>query len=255
VDVEPGPVDLAYDDERLADVYDAENPWHPQDDFYLALDLAADAVLDVGCGTGTRLAAARERGHLGRLVGVDPGTGMLAVARRKSGRVQWIRGHAETLDLGRRFDLVTMTGHAFQVLLDDDHVRAALRGFARHLVPGGLLAFETRNPSARAWEQWALDDGRTVVETSAGERVEVWIDGVRWHAPDLVSFEAHNRFLATGELLSCASRLRFVDPEHLLRLLTEEGFAVEGWFGDWDRTPVSASSPEVIVLARPRPGS
>ena len=250
MEVEAVRVDPAYDDERLARVYDAENPWHPQDDFYLALDLAADAVLDVGCGTGTRLAVARERGHLGRLVGVDPGRGMLAVARRKSDRVQWVRGDAQTLDLGRRFDLVTMTGHAFQELLDDDAVRAALRSFARHLVPGGLLAFETRNPAARAWERWAADGGHDVVVTSAGERVEVWIDGVGWHPPDLVSFRAHNRFLATGELLSSAGRLRFVDPEHLRRLLREEGFEVEGWFGDWDRGPVGGTSPEVVVLAR-----
>lgn len=244
-------VDPAYSDERLARVYDAETPWHPQDDFYLALDLASDAVLDVGCGTGTRLARARAVGHTGRLVGADPAEAMLAVARTKTDRVQWVRGSAQALDLGRRFDLVTMTGHAFQVLLDDDAVRAALRTFGRHLVPGGLLAFETRNPAARAWEHWATDDSRDVVETAAGERVEVWIDGVRRHGDDLVSFGAHNRFLATGEVVSCPSTLRFVDPEHLRRLLGEEGFTVEGWYGDWDRGPVTPDSPEVIVLARP----
>jgi SAM-dependent methyltransferase len=244
-------VDAAFTDERLARVYDAENGWHPQDDFYLALDLAAGAVLDVGCGTGSRLARAREMGHPGLLVGVDPAVAMLAVARAKADRVHWVLGSAQSLDLDRRFDLVTMTGHAFQVLLDDDGVRAALRAFRRHLVPGGLLAFETRNPAARAWECWAGDDSHDVVETAAGERVEVWIDGVRRHGEDLVSFDAHNRFLATGELVSCRSTLRFVDPRHLRRLLEEEGFAVEGWFGDWDRGPVTPDSLEVIVLARP----
>ena len=32
-------------------------------------------------------------------------------------------------------------------------------------------------------------------------------------------------------------------------MLEDGGFRVDGWFGDWDRTPVAASSPEVIVLA------
>lgn len=34
------PVDEGYADPGLARLYDAECPWHPQDDFYLALDLA-----------------------------------------------------------------------------------------------------------------------------------------------------------------------------------------------------------------------
>jgi SAM-dependent methyltransferase len=244
-------VDPAYDDQRLSRVYDAENPWHAQDDFYLALDLAADAVLDMACGTGTRLARAREEGHRGRLVGVDPGRGMLAVARAKTDRVQWVRGDAQTLELGRHFDLVTMTGHAFQVLLDDDAVRAALRTFHHHLVPAGLLAFETRNPASRPWEGWTVAETRQVVSTPDGERFEVWVDGARAHDGDLVTFEGYTSVPSTGELLVGSSTLRFVDPGHLRRLLADEGFAVESWFGDWDRSPVTPTSPEIVVLARP----
>lgn len=248
---EPNAVEGVYDDQRLARVYDAENPWHEQDDFYLALDLAAATVLDVGCGTGTRLARAREEGHRGRLVGVDPGRGMLAVARAKTDRVQWLRGYAQTLDLGRRFDLVTMTGHAFQVFLDDDSVRGALRGFHRHLAPGGLLAFETRNPSSTPWGSWTAANTRQVVTTVDGERFEVWVDDARIHDGDLVTFVGYTRVLSTGELLVNPSTLRFVDPAHLRKLLADEGFAVEGWFGDWQRGPVTPESPELVVLARP----
>jgi hypothetical protein len=32
-------------------------------------------------------------------------------------------------------------------------------------------------------------------------------------------------------------------------LLREAGYRIDGWFGDWDRTPVTPSSPEVIVVA------
>lgn len=64
------------------------------------------------------------------------------------------------MDLDRRFDLVTMTGHAFQVLLDDESVRAALLNFHRHLAPDGLSAFESRNPQARAWESWVAEQFR-----------------------------------------------------------------------------------------------
>ena len=49
--------------------------------FYLPLIMSAEGVLDVGCGTGALLHWARETGHTGRLVGLDPAEGMLDVAR------------------------------------------------------------------------------------------------------------------------------------------------------------------------------
>ncbi|MDP3890285.1 trans-aconitate 2-methyltransferase [Nocardioides sp.] len=245
--------DEGFANPRLAELYDAECPWHPQDDFYLALDLQAASVLDVGCGTGTRLTAAREAGHTGDLVGVDPAPAMLSIAHSKTDRVEWVHGDAQSLDLERTFELVTMTGHAFQVLLDDTAVRAALARFHRHLTPGGLLAFETRNPAARSWEGWRRDTTQQVVANPRGEEFEVWVDDPVTHGEDLVTFQALTRELATGERLPSSSTLRFIDPEHLRALLEEQGFDIEGWYGDWDRGPVTSTSLEVIVLAR-RPG-
>ena len=53
----------------------------------------------------------------------------------------------------QEFDLVVMSGHAFQVLLGDDEIRSALAAVRAALVPGGRFAFETRNPPARTWER------------------------------------------------------------------------------------------------------
>jgi ubiquinone/menaquinone biosynthesis C-methylase UbiE len=55
------------------------------------LDLArlrkAEAVLDVGCGTGTLALAAKERvGETGRVVGIDPGPRQINRARSKAAR-------------------------------------------------------------------------------------------------------------------------------------------------------------------------
>jgi SAM-dependent methyltransferase len=244
------PVDEAYTDAEFAGLYDAENPWHPMDDFYQRLDLAAASVLDVGCGTGTRLARTRSGGHRGRLDGVDPAEAMLAVARSKSDGVAWIRGDAQGLDLGERFELVTMTGHAFQLLLDDTAVRAALGAFRRHLEPGGLLAFETRNPAPRPWEAWVRDATLLEITAPDGTPYESWVEEPVAHDGDLVTFVGAVRNLRTGTQRRTTSTLRFVDPGHLRELLAEARFDVEGWFGDWDSSPVTAASPEVIVLAR-----
>lgn len=141
-------VDDCYTDPVLVALYDVLNPWAACDEFYLSLLLSATAVLDVGCGTGRLLHRAREAGHTGRLCGLDPAEAMLARARRRQD-VEWVLGDLTSVTWNQEFDLVVMTGHAFQVLLGDDELRTALTTIHTALVPGGRFAFETRNPSAR----------------------------------------------------------------------------------------------------------
>jgi hypothetical protein len=67
-----------------------------------------------------------------------------------------------------------MTGHAFQTILGRDHTERFLDSVARCLHVGGLFAFESRNPAARAWEGWAerppvsiiMPDGKVVSVTT-----------------------------------------------------------------------------------------
>lgn len=59
-----------------------------------------DRVLDVACGTGAlTLAAAEIVGPSGSVVGLDANPEMLAVARRKSGKIEWVEARAENLPL------------------------------------------------------------------------------------------------------------------------------------------------------------
>jgi ubiquinone/menaquinone biosynthesis C-methylase UbiE len=243
------PVDAAYGDKRLAALYDALNPWGPSEDFYLDHVMRAESVLDAGCGTGTLLSRARQSGHTGSLTGLDPAAGMLAVARAKGDGVTWVRGDVRALNLGRAFELITMTGHAFQVLLDDEDTRTALAGFHRHLEPGGRLIFEIRNRAAKAWQRWTPANTRALVRSPDGEDFEVAYDFRGTRGPDLVDYVTIFRSQASGEVFVSPSTLRFPDPDHLRSLLGDAGFGVAGWFGDWDRGEVSPASREIIVIA------
>jgi len=64
---------------------------------------------------------AREAGHSGRLVGLDPAVGMLEQARRRSD-IEWILGDLSEVPFDREFGMAVMTGHAFQELITDDEV-------------------------------------------------------------------------------------------------------------------------------------
>jgi hypothetical protein len=46
------------------------------------------------------------------------------------------------------------------------------------------------------------------------------------------------------------STLRFLDQKSLSAFLSDAGFLVEVQYGDWDRKPLTETSPEIITIAR-----
>ncbi|MEO6085107.1 MAG: class I SAM-dependent methyltransferase [Umezawaea sp.] len=235
-------VDSFFDDPELAALYDTFSGWEGRGDFafHLTLIMAADSVLDVGCGTGTLLHGARRAGHRGRLCGLDPAVGMLAEAREHPD-VDWVHGDLSTTSWDREFDLVVMTGHAFQVLVTDAELRQALGAVERALTPGGRFAFETRNPAARAWERWTSIDGADGVS-----RVEYVVEPPE---RDLVTFTHTFHSPRLDGPRTSRSTLRFLDVDGLAGFLAGAGLAVVEQYGDWDRSPVAEASPEIITVA------
>jgi SAM-dependent methyltransferase len=173
--------DHQYADVQLASLYDIFYPWKSREDlpFYLPMVMSAGAVIDVGCGTGALLKAARQAGHHGRLCGLDPAVGMLEQARERND-IEWILGDLSKVTFENEFDLMVMTGHAFQVLVSDDEILATLGAAREALTEDGMFAFETRNPCAHEWEDWTeeriagitTDSGLTVLMRNHLETLE-----------------------------------------------------------------------------------
>jgi SAM-dependent methyltransferase len=244
-------VDRQFSDAQLAALYDAFCPWEGRDDltFYLPLVMSAEAVLDVGCGTGALLRGAREAGHCGRLCGLDPADGMLQQARQRSD-VEWVLGILGSVAWDQEFDLVVITGHAFQVFVDDDEIRASLAAIRSALTDDGRFAFETRNPLAREWMRWTPDNAVEVVDASGAlvrmaHEVETPIEG------EVVSFKTTFTSYAWERAKVSRSTLRFLNADSLSSCLSEAGFTIEEQFGDWDGRPLTDASPEIITIARP----
>jgi SAM-dependent methyltransferase len=234
-----------YTDPRLAILYDQLNPWGPDLDFYLELVMAAGSVLDVGCGTGRLLSHAREAGHAGRLVGLDPSAAMLSQAKIRTD-VDWILGDLGAVAFGQEFELVIMTRHVFQVFLTDDDIAAALSAVRAALAGGGRFAFETLNPRLRPWERWT---NQAEVIGAGGIVVNAANTSPRLVASGLV--EVVGRFSSPGweRDVLCPSRFRFVEPEELDAFLSRAGLLVQERYGQWDGRPFAEHLPEIITIA------
>lgn len=236
--------DAHYELPELAALYDLESGWSDDREFYLALAGSAPIrVLELGAGTGLIARAMAKAGHA--VTAVDPAAAMLDVGRRApfGTDITWIEGTAQDFAAATRFDLAFMTGHAFQVLLEDDDIRQSLANIRRHLVPGGTFAFETRNP-ALPWE--TIFQGARTLESNGGPVPVEW--RVLWRRGEIVRFDTHYH-LADGDRIS-ESTLRFLPLDRLTGFLEEAGFAIDEVFGDWDRTPFDpATSREIIVVA------
>jgi SAM-dependent methyltransferase len=211
---------------RLARIYDAFDGDRDDLDAYLGLadELGADRVLDVGCGTGCLAIALARSGRT--VIGVDPSGASLDVARGKEqpDGITWVHGEVTAVpDLGA--DLAVMTGNVAQVFLTDDDWAGALRGIHSALRPHGHLAFETRRPQYRAWEEWAAVAGPVTLDVPGVGPVEQRLKVTDVSLP-LVSFRFTCRFLVDGEVVTSDSTLRFRGRDEVESSLAAQGYRV-----------------------------
>jgi SAM-dependent methyltransferase len=156
---------------------------------------AGQRVLDVACGTGalTREVASRT-GPSGSVAGVDPGAGMLAVARALSPGIDWRQGVAESLPFpDRSFDAVVSQ---FGLMFFPDR-RQALREMLRVLTPEGCVVVAVwrsleHNPAYRSSVE--------ILERLAGRPAA---DALR--APFVLGDEQHLRALFTDASVEIAT--------------------------------------------------
>lgn len=241
--------DAIYTDHTLAALYDSLNPAGPDTDFYCMIAQPGSRILDLGCGTGLLAVRLAALGH--QVTGVEPAQAMLEIARQREGggRVSWILGDITALPAESRFDLVLMTGHVFQVFLEKSVTLAVLAAAKSHLLPGGRLVFESRNPLDRAWEEWVPDKSRRTIEHPDLGTVETWHEVIRI-GKGQVAFRTHT-LLDRGHRHEVGeSVLAFRDRSEIATMLLKAGFSDMTWMGDWRGEPFRPESPEIIVVAR-----
>jgi SAM-dependent methyltransferase len=233
-----------YDD---PDLYDRLMPPGPCEAFYASLLSAEGALLDLACGTGRLTVPLAAR--VASATGLDASAAMLASARAKAqaagAEVSWVQGDMTAFDLGRRFDVVTITGNSLAHLTTDAALSDCLAAVRRHLAPGGVFAFDVVNPDLRLLERPAKERIKRA-PPAAGVRLReaasydptTQIRAANWRVID-----------GDGGTRDVAFHLRQFFPDDLPRALEAAGLRLTARYGEFDRRPFGARSRLQVCLA------
>jgi len=262
------PLESGYDAvESMGELYDHVLPYAERADVEFYADEArkcGGSVLEVACGTGRVLLPIARRGV--SITGLDGSPGMLERCRQRLSeepdevrrRVTLHQADMRDFDLSETFALGIIPFRPLQHLLTIGDQLSTLRSIHRHLDPGGRLIFDVFNPDITRLAAGAAEEREDTPETTL---------------PDGSSFHRTNRVAALHivEQISDAELIYYVtlpggkterrvhsfqmrwywrfEVEHLLE---RAGFTLEAVYGNFDRSPLEDSSPEMIFVAEPR---
>jgi SAM-dependent methyltransferase len=236
-----------YGDERLVGLYDGDNGAGDDHEYYLKLadELGATKVVDLGCGTGLLTRAFVAPGRV--VIGVDPSATMLGYARRQPGAeaVTWVDGDAGAIEAAGDADLVVSSGNTM-MHISTDELPSVLRALAAALRSGGVFSFESRNPAARAWEQWGPEATYGERDTPVGHLRE-WLEVTEVDEGRVV-FDAHNVF-EDGSDAVYSTALYFRTAEELRAGLESAGFGEIEVYAGWHQQPVTDDSRLLVFRA------
>lgn len=239
-----------FSDPRIVALYDTLNPFGDDSEFFCeqAKKLGAKTIIDLGCGTGLLTIELAKRGH--NMTGIEPSEAMLAVARAKpyADQVRWRQGSFEQME-GLQADMVLMTSHVAQFFLDDNEWRATLQAAHKALKGSGHLVFDIRRLTNPPFVGWPTENNRRKFENTAAGAIEWWfklldVDNKR------VRYELHYLFISSGKEIVSVNELAFRSQDEITEALSSAGFEIEMIYGDWDRNPANADSPEMIFVAK-----
>ena len=234
-------------------LYDVENVWAIDDDFYLELaQEIGGPVLDIACGTGRLTRAIAAAGI--ETTGLDIVPAMLDHARSKQPAyaIDYLLADCRTMQLDRSFQLMLMTSHGFQHLYTDKDIAAFLERAYAHLKPGGTLAFETRNFAGRTYVTSSEPQPSGCLTMPNGDVIESWMSS-KYDATtqlDTIYFKTHNQ--TTDIVEHSQTVLRYVTIEQLNQMLRNQGFSITAQYGYWDKSPVTPNAKELITLCQKR---
>ena len=209
-------------------------------------------ILELASGTGRLTIPLALDGH--EIVGLDASHPMLRSAREKADaedvEITFVHGDMRDFSLGRIFALVIISCNSLGHLTQNEELKSCLRSVARHLAPGGLLAFDIVNPPLH---DLGRPDARAVrLDIGANPTAAFAVEEIATYDPVQQIRVAQWRILDAGARLRKIAplRSRLLFPQEASLLLDATGFELAARYGDFDGNPLSSHSLNQICLAR-----
>ena len=227
-------------------------------DFYLGLARAAGGpVLDVACGTGRILLPCLKAGV--DVEGLDLFPNMLARLRQKAAALGFepklYEANMAGFRLPRRYALILIAFNAFVHNLTAEDQLATLNACREHLLPGGLLVFDTAFPGS----QWIAQPSGTremdmeIAHPETGRPVRMWdtrtfdrVKQLQYSFNEIEMLDAAGQVVATHPSKTIIRWIYKAEMELLLRLA---GFARWQILGGFDGRPLERETDAMIVKA------
>jgi SAM-dependent methyltransferase len=251
--------------EYIAEFYDHVPAYANRSDIEFYVDHyreVGDSIVEVGCGSGRIMIPGARAGCV--ITGVDLSEPMLDQCRKNLMKepesvrknVTLVRTDMRKLDLGRRFRLATMPFRVFQHLISVDDQMAALQCIRDHLEAGGRLIFDIfhpdlgrlagNGPDQEIEDTPAFDmgDGRRLRRTY---RVTGRYPAKQYSDVELIYYVTDLNGVTARHVQ--AFPMRYLFRYEVLHLLERAGFRVAALYGNFDKSPLSDDSPEMIFVA------
>ena len=251
--------------EDLGLLYDHVGGYNERADIAFYVDEAtrtSGRVLELASGTGRVLIPIARAGN--DITGLELSRVMLGRCRERvaaepddvRGRITLVEGDMRDFALEDRFALAIIPFRPMQHLMSIEDQLSCLDAIRRHLVPRGRVIFDVFNPdlarigspSTAEWEdtpETPLPDGSSF--RRGGRMVAV-------HRADQVN-EVELIYYVTSPDGKADRRvhafgMRWYMRSELEHLVARAGFTLDAIYGNFDRSPLTDASPEMIVVAR-----
>ncbi len=236
-------------------LFDLENNhFDPDGSFYLNLaQQVGGQVLELGCGTGRITIPLAAQGI--DITGLDVVPEMLDLARTKAAGlpVNWVEGDVRNFHLRKQFNLICAPGCVFEHLLARTEQEAMLNCVREHLTADGMFVIATRFPHPKAMVNTEEEQDWFAYTDENGK--EIRVSGTDFYDPirQVRHETAYRRWRdKNGEEVTKRARLalRFVFPREMDALLHYNGFSVLQRYGDWDSSPLTNESSQIIYVCQ-----
>ena len=226
-------------------------------EFYRGLTLqVGNKALELGVGTG-RVAILLAKAGV-TVVGIDNSVHMLRVAREKLAketeavrrRVILKRGDMRNFELKQSFPFIYIAASTFDHNITVEEQKQTLSCVYKHLEKNGTFALDleqaTPNKSETSWwiDRKEIDSGRMVVRSTFTRRNMT----KRTCSLDLF-FDVYKN----GKLLERYheyGEVAIISKDEVTKLLEENGFRVEGIYGDFNKSKYRKDSPRIVLVTR-----